>query len=83
MSRSARLEGMTNFAWWHFLIVIPMIAIAVLWFLAIWSIAKADVSGTEQAVWILIVIVAPLLGALLWFAIGKNRKPDYGRSPRL
>jgi hypothetical protein len=63
-----------SFFGWHLLLILPMIAAAVLWFVAIWSIAKAElISGTERAVWILIVIVAPFLGAVLWFAIGRRR----------
>jgi hypothetical protein len=57
----------------HALIVLVMIAIAVLWISAIVSITRAEqASGTERAVWILIVVLAPLLGALLWFAVGRR-----------
>ena len=62
-----------NLTGWHLVLILPMIAAAVLWFAAIWSIAKAELlSGTERAVWILIVVVAPFIGAVLWFAIGRR-----------
>ena len=41
---------------------------------ALVSIARSrPLSGTETVLWILAVLVAPLLGALLWFAIGRRR----------
>ena len=71
---------MGNLTGWHIVLLIPAILALVLWFAAIWSIAKAElISGTERAVWILIVVVAPFLGAILWFAIGKQGTLSSGR----
>lgn len=65
---------LSNLSAWHLLIVLMVLAVTAVWVWAFISIARADsVSGTERAVWVLIVIVAPLLGALLWFAIGRGR----------
>ncbi len=30
--------------------------------------------GTHQLLWLLIVLIAPLLGTLLWFTLGKKYK---------
>lgn len=64
---------MSNITGWHALILLPMIVLAVLWVCAFVSIARSRVNGTEQAVWVLIVLIAPFLGALAWFAIGPRK----------
>lgn len=49
-------------------------AAIALFFAALISIARApEIDGTQRALWILIVIVAPFLGAIVWFAIGRRR----------
>lgn len=64
-----------NFSAWHLVLIVVMVGLALLVVSAIVSISRADYkSGTEQAVWILIVVIAPLLGALIWFAVGRRRK---------
>lgn len=66
---------LSNLAGWHVLILAVVLAAVVLWVIALVSIARSDRStGTERAVWILIVIVAPVVGAILWFAIGPRMR---------
>lgn len=69
---------MSNLTGWHALILVGVLLLTVLPFiLAIVSIARTRLSsGAETAVWVLIVVVAPLLGAILWFAIGRRGAID-------
>ena len=49
---------------------------------AVISISKsAHATPTVKAIWFLIVVVAPFLGSLIWFTVGKPRAPrgsDHG-----
>jgi hypothetical protein len=56
------------------------VALAVLWAVALLQISRATLSDTARALWVLIVLVAPFLGAIAWFAIG--RPPRDLRSAR-
>jgi hypothetical protein len=57
--------------------IIVVGAILILFISALLSIAKADISGAEKAVWILIALFFPFLGPLIWFfmrgAAAKNQ----------
>lgn len=54
------------------LIVIPLAAL-ILFISAIVSIAKhPTASGTEKVLWLIVALVFPFVGSILWFAIGKN-----------
>ncbi|WP_072313026.1 PLDc N-terminal domain-containing protein [Agrococcus sp. Marseille-P2731] len=54
------------------LVVIVVVALAAA---ALWQILRArDLSGTQVLLWVLIVIVAPVVGALGWFALGRPRR---------
>lgn len=41
-----------------------------------------EMPGFESLVWLLIVIVAPLIGTVLWFAIGRRQYPSPPRARR-
>ena len=71
-ARLRRVFG--NLNGWHVIILsaiwlIPFIITVV-------SIARNRVaSGTAKAVWVLIVLLFPWLGLILWFAIGRKSVP--------
>ncbi|HYP74092.1 MAG TPA: PLD nuclease N-terminal domain-containing protein, partial [Microbacterium sp.] len=72
-------------SWPHLILVIVVAALAVaalaLFISALVSIGRSRASGTEKAVWILIVLVFPMLGALVWFLIGQNSAGRRGEFP--
>jgi hypothetical protein len=48
--------------------------LAFLWFLALVSILSNRFEGpNDKLIWIIVVIFVPFLGALLYWAIGRNR----------
>jgi len=63
-----------NFSGLHFLIlcvvwIIPFVVTVV-------SIARNRVaSGTAKAVWVLIAVLFPWIGLILWFTIGRKSAP--------
>ena len=46
----------------------------VLWLIALIDILKSNFSGNNKVVWIIVVILLPILGAILYFLIGKAQK---------
>ena len=53
------------------------IASIILWISALIDILKSDFrGGSDKIVWLLVVVFLPLLGAVLYFVIGKNQKID-------
>lgn len=68
-----------NLAGWHLLIVLILL---IPFILAVVSIARSrTASGVEKAVWVLIVLLFPLIGAILWFVIGRRASRGAGRGP--
>ena len=59
---------------WHIILIVVVVAVMLpLWIAAIVSIVKhPDASQTAKVVWIVIVIIFPLLGSLIWFATGRS-----------
>ncbi|GAA2983991.1 hypothetical protein GCM10010460_20010 [Microbacterium terrae] len=72
---SARLKPMHgNLSGWH------LIILAVIWIIpfvvTVVSIARNRVaSGTAKAVWVLIALLVPWIGLILWFTIGRTPAP--------
>ena len=51
--------------------IICIVVVALLWVLALVQVAKTTtLDPTAKALWVLIVLVFPVLGAIVWFAIG-------------
>ena len=62
---------MPNLGGWE--ILIPLALIAGLFIGALVSMAKHPAaSGTMKALWVLIILLFPIFGPILWFVIGKN-----------
>lgn len=52
-------------------IVLLAVAILVMIYVAISQIARAPHLGdSTRALWVLIVLIAPVIGAIAWFSIG-------------
>lgn len=54
--------------------VAAMAAIVVLWVVAFVQVARARMDQTAKAIWVLIIIIAPVIGAAAWFAIGSRSR---------
>jgi hypothetical protein len=44
----------------------------VLDIIAILQVVQSGMDGTKKAVWIIIIILLPLLGMILWFLLGRK-----------
>lgn len=65
----------------EFLIVLVFVALpVVLWLIALISILRNDfVKPSDKIVWFLVVFLLPLLGALLYIFIGRNKTVKYSK----
>lgn len=54
------------------LLILASILAMVLGVVSLVSIAGARLEGSARAVWVLIVLVFPLVGAILWLSIGRR-----------
>jgi hypothetical protein len=62
----------SNLTGWHLVILASTLILLVLFIAAIVSIARATATGTEKAIWVLIALVFPIAGPIVWFAVGKR-----------
>ena len=61
-----------GFTGWHLLVLVIYILPLVLWIISLVQIAKSRATGTNIALWVLVTTLIPLIGAILWFTIGKR-----------
>jgi hypothetical protein len=66
---------MDLFSAWHFVFFLVAAGGVALWVFALLQISKSYLDATAKAIWVLIVVVAPFLGALAWFFIGVQQAP--------
>ena len=63
-------------------VLLPLIVIAVAFYVfALVDLALIDrsrVRGLAKPGWILVVLLLPIVGAVLWFAVGRGRLGDMG-----
>jgi hypothetical protein len=66
---------MDLFSSWHIVFLLVAAGAVALWALALLQISRSMLDTTAKAIWVLIVVVAPFLGALAWFFIGVQQAP--------
>ncbi|WP_310526234.1 PLDc N-terminal domain-containing protein [Nocardioides sp.] len=59
---------------WAALVVAMIAAAAALWIAAVVSIARSEQSSDRLGIvpWLILVTFAPLVGPILWFAVGSR-----------
>ena len=60
------------------IVVICMFTPLILWVVALVDIIKSEFMGNNKVIWLLVVLLLPLLGAILYFLIGKKQKVAAG-----
>ena len=69
---SAAEIGGGLFAGFGILIVILALATLALWIWAFIDILGRNMDGTKKLLWIVVILVAPLIGAILYLLIGRK-----------
>ena len=60
---------------WEILIILFLLLIPfALWLWALIDCLKSDFDNNNKLVWVILIILIPLLGAILYLAIGRNQK---------
>jgi hypothetical protein len=65
-------------------LIVPFVLL-VIYVFSLVDVILADsqrVRGLSKTAWLLIVIFLPVVGAILWFTIGRGRNSDNGGRPR-
>ena len=60
--------------YWQILIILIFIFALLLPIIALIDILRNEFTGSNKIVWVLLVILLPLMGTLLYFAIGTQQK---------
>lgn len=55
-------------------ILLIFLAIFIMWLIALIDILRSEFTGYNKIIWILVVLFIPLLGAILYFLIGRKQK---------
>ena len=72
----AMLYGLTG---WHVMVVLSFwIVPFVLWVIALMQIAKSKAAAGPVVAWVVVVTLIPLVGAILWFVIGRRSLREGG-----
>jgi len=50
--------------------------VAVVWVITVSDIIKRDLNGGQTATWLIIVIVVPIVGSLLYWALRRSSPPS-------
>jgi hypothetical protein len=61
-------SGLTG---WHLILLVLWIIPFVLWLIAVIQIAGAKAASGTTVGWLILVTLVPLIGAILWFSIGR------------
>lgn len=70
---------MENFAWVMFALIVIA---AILWIWAILDIVGGGLRGdTSKLLWLVVVIIFPILGVILYYFFGRSSRPVSGRTP--
>lgn len=57
---------------WSFMALALLLAYVVFAACALISIAKSRETSIPKVIWMLIVVVAPFIGSIVWFAVGRR-----------
>ncbi len=58
------------------IILLCMFVPFILWLVALVDIIRSDFTGNNKVIWLLIVLLVPLIGMILYFPIGRKQKID-------
>jgi len=59
---------------WEVLLILIALGIPILWLWALIDCLKSDFNNNNKLVWVILIILVPFLGAILYLAIGRSQK---------
>lgn len=61
------------------IVLLVMLIVPILWIVTLIDIIKSKFTDSNKLIWLLLVIFIPLLGSILYLAIGKRQKIQLGK----
>lgn len=62
--------------WWHFLVLLVLLALVALFVGALVSIATSrHLDNTAKAIWIVVCVFLQFFGPVAWFVWGRHQRP--------
>jgi len=55
-------------------LILMLLAIPVLWIIALIDILKSEFEGNNKIIWIILTVFIPLIGSILYLIIGRKQK---------
>lgn len=56
------------------IVLLMFLVVPVLWIAALIDAIKSDFNGNNKVIWIILIILIPLLGSVLYFFIGRGQR---------
>lgn len=69
---------MGNLGLGELILILILLLPVIFWVVALVDILKSNFQGNNKIIWVLVVIFLPLIGAVLYFAIGRSQKIQNG-----
>jgi len=67
---------MSGFGFPELIIIFCMFVPFIFWLIALVDIIKSDFTGNNKVIWLLLVLLVPLIGMILYFLLGRKQKID-------
>ena len=55
------------------------LAVLIVWVLSLYDIFRSQLGGQRTAAWVLLVLILPIVGSIVWWV---RRKPEPGEAQR-
>ncbi|MFD1162693.1 MULTISPECIES: PLD nuclease N-terminal domain-containing protein [Hwangdonia] len=68
------VETSTFLGFWPLLLILVALSMLLFPVLAIISILKNDFKGNDKLIWILVALLLPFFGSMLYFIIGRPKR---------
>ena len=68
------MEFLAIGTWQLLIIVLVGLFVLILPILAILSVIKHEFPGNMKVIWVIVIIVLPIIGSLIYFAIGRSTR---------
>jgi cytochrome bd-type quinol oxidase subunit 2 len=52
--------------------IVLVVVVAILWVITVSDIIRRDLNGGQTATWLIIVLIVPVVGALLYWAMRRS-----------
>lgn len=68
---------------WQLVLILVVVGVFLLPIIALVSILRNEFTGSNKLIWILVVLLLPFLGAILYFIIGNGQKINKSSDDKL